>query len=122
MPNGAFAVLTSIFVILIVIALFILVRRISNLTKVGAKPIHITVRKFIFTIFLVNFFIGLFAWLWILGSIPKEFLGTFYGTFTMVTGFYSIILGACFLAVVYWVWDDDERLRKLEEPSLKTNT
>jgi len=46
----------------------------------------------------------------------------FYGTFMMVIGFYSIILGACFLAVVYWVWDDDKRLRKLEEPSLNANT
>lgn len=58
-------------------------------------------------LFTLNFVIGLLASLYILANIPSGILGLI-AIPTSIFYAYSILLGICFLAVVYWVAEDED--------------
>jgi len=79
LPDYEVSTIISIF--LIVLGFVILIQRIRKSMKpkpkkavptIVSEPVVIrtSARALVFTAFLVDFFIGLFAWLWIIGSIP----------------------------------------------------
>jgi putative Ca2+/H+ antiporter (TMEM165/GDT1 family) len=129
MLDPPFAVISIILIVAVLLIIAIRILRLANrngetTAKVdsdhGTRPTTTrSARSLVFSVFLLFFVLYIVGSFVIFGSIPGEVWTSSIGGGIMssLTGLvmFSVVLNVCFLAIAYWVWEDDERLKRLEK-------